>query len=250
MHRKLIGLIAASAVAVLAVGANGCNFASIFGSKPGTTGTVSPNSFRGTVKAEWLTPSNPSDSFRDMKLLDTFGFVDPAGTIWDVPAGYITNGASIPWGLWSIIGGPYDGPYRDAAVIHDYYCEKKLRSWEATHKMFYDAALARGVSDSVASTMYAGLRLGGPRWTLAADAAGPTVQKAEALSLFTPAFAQTVTKVDPGLTSKGAPTTDAAKKAFEELQAWIQKEKPTPAQIEKRVEEIRKQLQIGTIKSN
>jgi Protein of unknown function (DUF1353) len=214
--------------------------------KPTTPPTVSSsNSFKGSVKSEWLTAARPNDSFRDMKLLDTFGFIDPSGTHWDVPTGYITNGASIPWGLWNIIGGPYDGPYRDAAVIHDYYCEKKLRPWEKTHRMYYDAALARGTSDSIASAMYAGLQLGGPRWTLAEAPTG--IRRADMLfGLIPAAHAQTATKVDPGLTNRGAPTTDAHKKAMEELQAWIIKDKPTPEQIAKRVEEVRKQLGLPT----
>ena len=240
MRGRFVGLSAALAVAVLGLGVASCDF-------PGAktpTGTVSSNSFKGTVKAEWLNSAKPTDSFRDMKLLDTFGFIDPSGTHWDVPAGYVTNGASIPWGLWNIIGGPYDGPYRDAAVIHDYYSEKKLKGWEATHLMFYQAALARGVSDTIASTMYAGLLLGGPRWNVAELPS--TTKKADAsFGFITSAHAQTG-KVDPGLTTKGAPTTDAHKKAFEDLKAWIEKDKPTPAQIAVRVEQIRKTLGMPT----
>lgn len=256
MHRRLF----LSAGAAAALGLAGCD--NIPGLKKPQTGggpsTAAPGTFKGSVKAEWLTPPKPTDVFRDMRLLDTFGFVDSKGQHWDVPPGYVTNGASIPWGLWNIIGGPYDGPYRDAAVIHDYYCEKKLRTWEETHLMYYEAALARGTSDSVASTMYAGLRLGGPRWVFAG---GSPNKKAALFGLISTAQAQTappappvppapVTKVDPGLTNRGAPTPDAAKKAFEDLQAWIQREKPTPEQIDKRVEEIRKSLGMATTKTN
>lgn len=253
MHRRLF----LSASAVAALGLAGCDNLPGLKKPGGGTSTAAPGTFKGTVKAEWLTPKNPTDTFRDMKLLDTFGFVDSKGQHWDVPSGYVTNGASIPWGLWNIIGGPYDGPYRDAAVIHDYYCEKKLRTWEDTHSMYYQAALARGTSDSVASTMYAALRFGGPRWVLAGAPAAS--KKADLLSLIGTAHAQSapaipppapVTKVDPGLTNRGVPASEAAKKAFEELQAWIQRDKPTPEQIDKRVEEIRKSLGMATTKTN
>jgi Protein of unknown function (DUF1353) len=42
-----------------------------------------------------------------------------------VPAGAIVGGASIPQVFWSIIGGPFEDKYREASVIHDYYCEQK-----------------------------------------------------------------------------------------------------------------------------
>lgn len=239
MHRRNFVVTGASATAF---GLAACDNVAVPGAKKPMPNVTSPNSFKGSVKAEWLTPPKQNDSFRDMKLLDTFGFIDPAGKHWDAPVGYVTNGASIPWGLWNIIGGPYDGPYRDAAVIHDYYCEKKLRPWEDTHRMFYDAALARGTGDGVASTMYGALRLGGPRWNVAELPTG--TRRAELFWFLTPAHAQA--KVDPGLTTKGAATTDAVKKAFEELQAWIAREKPTPQQIDKRVEEVRKQLGMAT----
>ena len=38
-----------------------------------------------------------------------------------VPAGYLTDGASVPRALWSLI--PPWGPYGQAAVVHDIVCE-------------------------------------------------------------------------------------------------------------------------------
>lgn len=155
MRRTLTVVALASSVLL-----GGCDGRSMFawvqsvwpGAKKGATEIQLPpvtgsNTFRGTVQAEWLHPPTPADYFRDMKLLAPFGFVDSAGKTWDVPAGYVTNGASVPWGLWNIVGGPYDGPYRDAAVVHDYFCETKTRPWEEVHKMFYEAAKARGTSE-------------------------------------------------------------------------------------------------------
>jgi Protein of unknown function (DUF1353) len=143
-----------------------------------------------------------------------------------VPVGYVSDGASIPWSLWTFIGGPYDGPYRDAAIIHDYFCENKGRTWEETHAMFLEAAIRRGVPESTAQTMYAGILYGGPRW------AAP-LKKAQIL-------AQTNTKgpVDTGIVKREA--TKSEKEQFEDLKRWIEQTKPTPDQIAKRVEEMRK----------
>ncbi len=203
-----------------------------------TTGTLSNNSFKGIVQAEFVLPAKPDDNFRDMKLLKSFGYVDPRGVSWDVPAGYVTNGASVPWGLWNIVGGPYDGPYRDAAVIHDYYTEFKLRTWEDTHRMYYEASIARGVSEYRAGVMYAGLLVGADRWD--PPAAGAAVPKKAQLM---PGSFQ-VAQVPPPATNKpiapGATPTNDMKQIFEELKIWIEREKPTPDQIAKRVEELRK----------
>jgi hypothetical protein len=66
--------------------------------------------------------------------------------------------------LWSLTGSPFSGKYRKAAVIHDYYCEERVRSWEATHKMFWEAMLAAGVGEKKAEIMYSAVYLHGPRW--------------------------------------------------------------------------------------
>jgi len=202
------------------------------------TGTISNNSFKGIVQAEFSLPVKPDDNFRDMKLLSAFSYVDPRGVAWDVPAGYVTNGASVPWGLWNIVGGPYDGPYRDAAVVHDYYTEYKLRTWEDTHRMYYEAALARGVSESRASIMYAGLLVGADRW----DAPQPGVTPPKKAQML-PDRIQ-LAQVPPPATSKpiapGATPSNQLQQMFNDLKAWIERDKPTPEQIAKRVEEMRK----------
>jgi hypothetical protein len=81
-----------------------------------------------------------------------------------VPAGAEIDGASIPKVFWSIVGGPYTGLYRNASVIHDYYCDVRTRPWKEVHRMFYDAMLASGVDKMKAKLMYLAVRFGGPRW--------------------------------------------------------------------------------------
>jgi hypothetical protein len=218
----------------------GCDYLPASWKKPAgsTTGTVSNNAFKGIVQAEFSLPAKPDDNFRDMKLLSAFSYVDPRGVIWDVPAGYVTNGASVPWGLWNIVGGPFDGPYRDAAVIHDYYTEFKLRTWEDTHRMYYEAAIARGVSENRASIMYAGLLVGADRWDAPKPGATPP-KKAQMM----PDRIQ-LAQVPPPATNKpiapGATPSTKEQQIFNDLKAWIEREKPTPEQIAKRVEEMRK----------
>lgn len=205
-----------------------------------TTSTAQPsnNSFSGTVQAEFVLPPKPDDNFRDMKLSAPFSYVDPRGVKWEVPAGYVTNGASVPWGLWNIVGGPYDGPYRDAAVLHDYYTDAKSRSWEDTHRMYYEASIARGVSENRAGIMYAGLLVGADRW----DPPGTVEATPKKAQMLPGSFR--LAQVPPPATAKhiapGAVPSQKEQEVFNQLKAWIEKEKPSPAEIAKKAEELRK----------
>ncbi len=77
-----------------------------------------------------------------------------------------TDGASIPEWAQPIIGDPYDELYLKAAIVHDHYCYKEnhVRTWVATHLMFYDALIDLGVNEIKAKTMYFAVFLFGPHW--------------------------------------------------------------------------------------
>ena len=107
---------------------------------------------------------------RNMQLTQSFNYIDSHNVAWPVPSGTVVDGASIPSAFWSIIGAPYTGKYRDASVIHDYYCETHSRHWKAVHKVFYDGMLARGVNPLQAKMMYLAVYRFGPRWDYDADA--------------------------------------------------------------------------------
>jgi len=113
----------------------------------------------GTVQTEWL------EDGRRMRLLSSFAYVDPKGVEWLAPIGSVVDGASIPQAAWTFIGGPFEGPYRNASVIHDVGCDQKLRSWEEVHEVFYWAMLASGVESWRAKVMYGAVYHFGPRWS-------------------------------------------------------------------------------------
>ena len=57
------------------------------------------------------------------KLLSPLEFrlqMDGAGITVRVPAEFITDGASAPWGLWNVF--PPMGPYCEIAALHDFLC--------------------------------------------------------------------------------------------------------------------------------
>src|SRR6185503_21219999 len=68
---------------------------------------------------------------RTMELVQPFAYVDSKGVNWTVPARTKVDGASIPSVFWSIMGAPYTGKYREASIIHDYYCATRSRHWKA-----------------------------------------------------------------------------------------------------------------------
>jgi hypothetical protein len=114
--------------------------------------------FVGTVVAEWLQDG------RQMKLLRPFEYDDPRGQRWFAPAGSIVDGASIPRWAWAVIGGPFEGKYRDASVIHDVACVTRDRPWQDVHRAFYLAMRAAGVDEVQAKVMYGAVYWQGPRW--------------------------------------------------------------------------------------
>jgi hypothetical protein len=99
-----------------------------------------------------------------MRLIEPFEFIGPNGRRWPVPAGTVVDGASIPQAFWSIIGGPFEGAYRPASVIHDYYCEIRTRPYRDVHRAFYDGMLTSGVKDAKAWLMYQAVERFGPSW--------------------------------------------------------------------------------------
>ena len=101
---------------------------------------------------------------RTITLLEPLVYTDSSGRRWLVPTGTVVDGASIPQWLWSVAGGPLEGRYRDASVIHDHYCDKRNRPAFDVHKVFYDAMLTSGVNKSRARIMYEMVVRFGPTW--------------------------------------------------------------------------------------
>jgi hypothetical protein len=134
--------------------------------------------FEGDVRTLWLVEGEVGDDGPDrrMQLLEDFAFVDPNGVRWLAPGGSRIDGASIPRALWSIAGDPFSGTYRRASVLHDVACDARTQPSKVVHRMFYDAMVADGTSESQAVEFYTAVRLFGPHWDDPAPAA--TARKA------------------------------------------------------------------------
>jgi hypothetical protein len=112
-------------------------------------------SFSGPVRTEWL-----PDGVH-MRVLEEVVYADPSGHWWTVPAGFVTDGASIPQEFWSLIGSPFTGLYRVAAVFHDAAYDNWGVAREDADNMLRCAMLDLGCSKWLADTIYEGVRLGG-----------------------------------------------------------------------------------------
>lgn len=91
-------------------------------------------------------------------------YVDSNGIGWEAKAGLKTDGATIPFWAQPFIGKPYDNSYIKAAVVHDHYCDKHVRPWRQTHRVFYDMLRSLGVPRIKSKVMYYAVYVGGPKW--------------------------------------------------------------------------------------
>jgi hypothetical protein len=116
--------------------------------------------FSGNPETEW------QEDHRNMVLLKPFSYTDSDGKTWQVPAGGIANGATIPRALWSQVGAPFVGKYRRASIVHDYFVgegqnpDVTLEERKKADKMFYDACLTDKCSKTFARMLYLGVRIG------------------------------------------------------------------------------------------
>jgi len=114
--------------------------------------------FEGRVITEWLPDG------RRMRLVESFAYVDPTNVRWEAPKDSIVDGASIPRMLWTIIGGPFEGRYRNASVLHDVACVRRDHAWRDVHRMLYNSMRLAAVSALRAKIMYGAVYHFGPRW--------------------------------------------------------------------------------------
>ena len=104
------------------------------------------------------------DDGRKVRLLAPLSYISAEGLAWPVPAGVLLDGASIPRAFWTLVGGPFEGRYRNASIVHDHYCDIRTRPWQATHRVFHMAMRCSGVPEAKAAILYYAVRRFGPRW--------------------------------------------------------------------------------------
>ena len=95
---------------------------------------------------------------RIFRLLSDFRYVSSVGTI-TVPAGFETDGASVPKAFWNILA-PF-GKYFHAAVIHDYLYLTAIYSRLDSDLLFKEAMYNSGLGWATRETVFRAVRLFG-----------------------------------------------------------------------------------------
>jgi hypothetical protein len=155
-----------------------------------------------------------------MILVTELRYTDPKGEVWVAPAGSVTDGASIPRYLWSLMGGPFEGQYRNASVLHDAAYEKKNRPWQDCDRMFYYAMRCSGVNAVEAKTMFYAVYKFAHHWKFPIKRAKPV--KFEG---------QLVARAEP--IPRAIPVNPTE---INEARDWISNTDPTLEQIEQRAQ--------------
>ena len=161
---------------------------------PGTGTTTSAAAFgrfEGEVVASW------DNDGRNMTLRQPFVYIDAQNRPWQAPAGAVVNGASIPYGFWSLIGGPFEGQYRNASVVHDVGCHEMQATWQDVHKMFYEACRCGGVEETRAKMMYYAVYHFGPRWEVVNESQVETTTLADGQVAQREVAVPTLVRLDP-----------------------------------------------------
>ncbi|HEY1582519.1 MAG TPA: DUF1353 domain-containing protein [Chthoniobacterales bacterium] len=169
--------------------------------------------FTGVPVTQW----NPDG--RSMTLVRELNYTDPNGTVWVAPAGAVVDGASIPRSLWSFMGGPFEGKYRNASILHDVAYDQRNRPPKECDRMFYDAMRCSGVSALEAKTMYYALLRFGWHWNFA-------IKKAKPIKIGRKMVARA---------EAPAPVSVAAQQEIQGMRDWIRESQPSVQQIEQRV---------------
>lgn len=119
-----------------------------------------PASFPLPVELKWTAP-------RRGVFIAPFQFISPSVGLVTVEAGFDTDFASVPRGLWNLY--PPDGPYSPAAFIHDalYWhqataeTDGKPVTRAQADAVFLEAMTALGIGWVTRSILYRAVRLGG-----------------------------------------------------------------------------------------
>jgi hypothetical protein len=210
-HRKIILLFV-----FFAAGFAACASDQDQAQVPGAEQIVPGATKWGFYNGEPVTKWNPDG--RTMTLLTELRYTDPKGNVWVAPIGSLVDGASIPRYLWSIMGGPFEGRYRNASVLHDVSYGDKKRPWQDCDRMFYYAMRCSGVSAVEAKTMFYALYRFGHHWKFPIKRAKPV-------------------KVDGQLVARAEPIPRAIPvnpAEINETRDWIQTADPSLEQIEQR----------------
>lgn len=96
---------------------------------------------------------------RTWLVTEDFTYTRPTGWGIKVPAGFVTDFASVPRFFWRLL--PPTGEYGKAAVVHDYLYRYGTVTRAEADRVFLEAMAELGVSRFTRKVMYRAVRLFG-----------------------------------------------------------------------------------------
>ena len=87
------------------------------------------------------------------------------GTTYTVPAGFRSDGMSVPRWLWPVISPQITAQTLEPSIIHDYLYYIKVSTREEADQWYYLALIENGYSERKAKIVFRAVRLfGGRHW--------------------------------------------------------------------------------------
>ena len=86
--------------------------------------------------------------------------VEYLGTTFDIPRGFVSDGCSIPRGLWNYVE-PFDGRYLKIFTAHDWFYSTGQLSRLDADKFMYEGLRQQGMSWTKANSIYYAVRMFG-----------------------------------------------------------------------------------------
>lgn len=93
-------------------------------------------------------------------LLRHLEYKSKQGVVYRVPKHFITDAASIPRFLWSLVGHPMDD-YAESAVLHDWLYRTGNVPKEEADRLFLEAMKSQGIRWAQRWVLYCGVKFGG-----------------------------------------------------------------------------------------
>lgn len=92
---------------------------------------------------------------RSVRVESPLLYEDHEGEVYRIPVGFVSDGATIPQFAWSLVGGPLDGRYRRAAILHDFQLvHPRIEAASVIHQRFYMAMRADNVTWRMGKVFY------------------------------------------------------------------------------------------------
>ncbi|UCD67620.1 MAG: DUF1353 domain-containing protein [Betaproteobacteria bacterium] len=119
--------------------------------------------FDGRIILEWI---DDNEFVASMRLVESFSFTQADGKIWPVPAGSVVDGRSMSPLFVRLLGHPFEGGFRQTAVVYDHAAKQQSKPWHEAQKMFLEGSIIEGILPIEAKVMYLLLNATGPRWVV------------------------------------------------------------------------------------